>query len=93
MYLKVAFLGNPDRRIGTRAFLPFLALIGRLVRFLESIQFALLTGDRCRCVQLLPTKSEASACPLASCPSHSYCTGPAMEVDTYAAHEPLAQPL
>ncbi len=44
MLLKVDFLGNPDRRIGTRAFLPFLALIGRLVRFLKKIQFALLIG-------------------------------------------------
>ena len=27
MLLKSDFLGNPDRRIGTRAFLPFLGLI------------------------------------------------------------------
>ncbi len=44
MLLKAGFLGNPDRRISTRAFLPFLALIGRLVGFLKSIQFALLIG-------------------------------------------------
>jgi hypothetical protein len=35
--LKVDFLGNPDPRVGTRAFLPFLALIGRLVGFLNII--------------------------------------------------------
>ncbi len=28
MLLKSDFLGNPDHRISTRAFLPFLALIG-----------------------------------------------------------------
>ena len=52
MLLKVDFLGNPDRRIGTRAFLPFLALIGRLVGFLKIIQFALLVGaDAFNCFQ------------------------------------------
>jgi hypothetical protein len=44
MLLKADFLGNPDHRIGTRGFLPFLALIGRLVQFLKSIRFSLLTG-------------------------------------------------
>jgi hypothetical protein len=44
MLLKLDFLGNPDRRIGTRAFLPFLALVGRLVGFLKIIRFALLVG-------------------------------------------------
>ncbi len=44
MLLKAGFLGNPNRRIGTRAFLPFLALVGRLVGFLKIIQFALLVG-------------------------------------------------
>ncbi len=29
--LKADFLGNPGRRIGTRALLPFLALVGRLL--------------------------------------------------------------
>ncbi len=29
--LKTDFLGNPGRRIGTRMFLPFLALVGRLL--------------------------------------------------------------
>jgi hypothetical protein len=31
MLLKMDFLGNPGCRIGTRAFLPFLALVGRLL--------------------------------------------------------------
>ncbi len=44
MLLKLDFLGYPDRRIGTRVFLPFLALIGRLVGFLKIIRFALLVG-------------------------------------------------
>ncbi len=44
MLLKADFLGNLDRRIGTRAFLPFLALIGRLVGFFKNIRFALLIG-------------------------------------------------
>jgi hypothetical protein len=44
MLLKADFLGNPGCRIGTRAFLPFLALIGRLVGFLKRIQLALLIG-------------------------------------------------
>jgi hypothetical protein len=44
MLLKADFLGNSGRRIGTRAFLPFLALIGRLLRFLVRIQLALLVG-------------------------------------------------
>jgi hypothetical protein len=39
MLLKIDFLGNPGRRIITRAFLPFLALVGRL---LGRFQFALL---------------------------------------------------
>jgi hypothetical protein len=52
MLLKADFLGNLGRRIGTRAFFPFLALIGRLVRFLEIIQFALLLGaDAFDCFQ------------------------------------------
>jgi hypothetical protein len=37
--LKADFLGNPDRGIGTRAFLPFLALVRRL---LGRFQLALL---------------------------------------------------
>jgi hypothetical protein len=44
MLLKLDFLGSSDSRIGTRAFLPFLALTGRLVGFLKIIQFALLIG-------------------------------------------------
>ncbi len=39
--LKTDFLGNLGRRIGTRAFLPFVALVGRLLR---RFQFALLVG-------------------------------------------------
>jgi hypothetical protein len=31
MLLKADFLGNPDRGIGTRAFLPFLILVRRLL--------------------------------------------------------------
>ncbi len=42
--LKMDFLGNPGHRIGTRAFLPFLAHVGRLPGFLVRIQFALLIG-------------------------------------------------
>ncbi len=39
--LKMDFLGNPDCGLGTRVFLPFLALIGRLlIRF----RFSLLIG-------------------------------------------------
>ena len=41
---KADFLGNPDCRISTKAFLPFLAFVGRLVGFLKIIQFALLVG-------------------------------------------------
>jgi hypothetical protein len=41
MLLKADFLGNPDRRLGTRAFLPFLALVRRLLR---RFRFALLVG-------------------------------------------------
>jgi hypothetical protein len=44
MLLKTDFLGNPGQKIGTRAFLPFLTLVGRLLRFLVRIQFALLVG-------------------------------------------------
>jgi hypothetical protein len=56
MLLKADFLGNPDRGIGTRVFLPFLAPVRRL---LGRFRFALLVGAD----GLLPTKSEASACP------------------------------
>ncbi len=42
--LKADFLGNLDRRFGTRAFLPFLTLIGRLVGFLKIIRFAFFIG-------------------------------------------------
>jgi hypothetical protein len=42
MLLKADFLGNPDRGIGTRAFLPFIALVRRL---LGRFQFALLVGS------------------------------------------------
>jgi hypothetical protein len=50
MLLKAGFLGNPDRRIGTRAFLPFLALVRRL---LGRFRFALLIGaDMFDCFQL-----------------------------------------
>jgi hypothetical protein len=41
MLLEADFLGNPDRRIGTRAFLPFLTFVRRL---LGRFQFALLVG-------------------------------------------------
>ncbi len=41
MLLEMDFLGNPDPGIGTRAFLPFLALAGRL---LGRFWFALLVG-------------------------------------------------
>ncbi len=44
MLLKSDLLGNPDRRTGTGTLLPFLALVGRLVRFLIVIQLALLVG-------------------------------------------------
>ncbi len=46
--LKMDFLGNPGRRICTRAFLPFLALVGRLLGFL--IKFPICPSHRCRCV-------------------------------------------
>jgi hypothetical protein len=39
--LKADFLGNPGHGIGTRAFLPFLTLVGRLLR---RFRFALLVG-------------------------------------------------
>jgi hypothetical protein len=42
VHLKVDFLGNPGHRIGTRALLPFLALVGRL---LGRFQLALLAGE------------------------------------------------
>ncbi len=49
MLLKADFLGNPDRGIGTRALLPFLALVRRLLR---RFQFALLVGaDAFDCFQ------------------------------------------
>ncbi len=41
MLLEVEILGRPDRSLGTRAFLPFLALVRRLLR---RFQFALLVG-------------------------------------------------
>jgi hypothetical protein len=41
MLLKTDFLGNSGHRIGTRVFLPFLPLVGRL---LGRFQFALLVG-------------------------------------------------
>jgi hypothetical protein len=41
MLLKADFLLDPDHGIGTRAFLPFLALVRRL---LGRFQFALLVG-------------------------------------------------
>jgi hypothetical protein len=41
MLLEANFLGHPDRSLGTRAFLPFLALVRRL---LGRFQFALLVG-------------------------------------------------
>jgi hypothetical protein len=41
MLLKTDFLGNPGRRIGTMAFLPFLALVGGL---LGRFQIAILVG-------------------------------------------------
>ena len=49
MLLKADFLGNPGGRFGTRALLPFFALVGRLFgRF----QFALLGGaDAVDCFQ------------------------------------------
>ncbi len=47
--LKMDFHGNPGRRIGTRAFLPFLVLLGRL---LGRFWFALLVGaDEFDCLQ------------------------------------------
>ncbi len=52
MLLKLDFLGDPDCRIGARAFLPLLALFERFVKFLKSIQFALLVGaDAFNCFQ------------------------------------------
>ena len=49
MLLEADFLGNPGHRIGTKAFLPFLALVGRLLR---RFQFALLVGaDAFDCFQ------------------------------------------
>ena len=41
MLLKENLLGHTDRSLGTRAFLPFLALVRRL---LGRFQFALLVG-------------------------------------------------
>ncbi len=41
MLFEADFLGNPDCRIGTRAFLPFLILVRRLLR---RFRFALLVG-------------------------------------------------
>ena len=35
MLLEADFLGNPDRRIGTRAFLPFLPILEDLLDFLK----------------------------------------------------------
>ena len=47
--LKTDFLGNPGCRIATRVFLPFLALVGRL---LGRFRFALLVGaDAFNCLQ------------------------------------------
>ncbi len=47
--LKTVFLGNPGNRIGTRVFLPFLALVGRL---LGRFWFAFLVGaDAFDCLQ------------------------------------------
>ncbi len=49
MLLKANFLGRPDRSLGTRAFLPFLALVRRL---LGRFQFDLLVGaDAFDCFQ------------------------------------------
>jgi hypothetical protein len=87
MLLKADFLGNPDCGIGTRVFLPFLILVRRL---LGRFRFALLVGADAFIAS--SKKLEASACPLASCPSCSCCTGLATEEGTYAVHEPLAQP-
>ncbi len=44
MLLKLDFLGNPDRRISTWLFFPFLALVGRLLGLLMVIRLALLMG-------------------------------------------------
>ncbi len=41
MLLEANFLGHPDHSLGTRAFLPFLALVRRLLR---RFRFALLVG-------------------------------------------------
>jgi hypothetical protein len=41
MLLKVDFLGNPGHRLGTRMFLPFLALVRS---FLRRFQLGLLVG-------------------------------------------------
>ncbi len=52
MLLKLDYLGNPDCRIGTGTFSPFLALVGRLVGFLIVIRLALLMGaDAFNCFQ------------------------------------------
>ncbi len=49
MLLKVNLLGHPNSSLGTRAFLPFLALVRRL---LGRFQFALLVGaDAFNCLQ------------------------------------------
>jgi hypothetical protein len=49
MPLKANFLGHPDCSLGTRAFLPFLALVRRL---LGRLRFALLVGaDAFDCFQ------------------------------------------
>jgi hypothetical protein len=49
MLLEANFLGHPDRSLGTRAFLPFLALVKR---FLGRFQFAHLVGaDSFNCFQ------------------------------------------
>ncbi len=86
MLLKAVFLGNPDCGIGTRAFLPFLALMRRL---LERFQLALLvSADAFDCFQ----QSRSERMSIGIMPFVSYCTGLATGEGTYAAHEPLAQP-
>jgi hypothetical protein len=88
-FSKRTFLETQTVELVPGCFFPFSPLLEDLSDFSKVSD---LPCSWCRCVQSLLTKSEASACPLASCPSCSCYTGTATGVDTYAVHEPLAQP-
>jgi hypothetical protein len=84
--LKLDFLRNPGRRISTRALLPFLALVGRLLR---RFQFTLLVGaDAFDCFQQSQKQAHVHW-------HHALLVHVilgATEEGTYAVHEPLAHP-